>query len=144
MKKILLMEDHAPQAMELVQQLETIGYEAVWARNADEAMGHLGNTEFDAVVADIFVREGITLKANGGVTLIGKIRAAAVKINVGKSIRQLPVVAISGGFEPKGKKNFLSDTALGVGADAFLPKPIDIEELHDLIEDMTSAPGLKT
>lgn len=138
MKKILLMEDHPPQAMELVQQLETIGYEATWARNATEALVQLGKAEFDAVVADVLVHEGATLTANGGVTLIGKIRAAAFKIEVGKTIRQLPIIAISGAFDPMGYKNFLSDTALGVGADAALPKPVDIEKLHDLIEEMTS------
>lgn len=143
MKKILLMEDHPPQAMELVQQLETKGYKAVWSRNADEAMTQLGKAQFDAVVADIFVREGITLKANGGVTLIGKIRTSAFKIKTGSKIRQLPIIAISGGFEPQGKDNFLSDTALGVGADAILPKPVDMDRLHQLIEKLTSATGPK-
>lgn len=138
MKKILLMEDHPPQAMELVQQLETFNYEAVWARNAAEAITHLGKAEFDAVVADIFVREGITLKANGGVTLIGKIRTGAYNIKVGKAIRQLPIIAISGGFDSSGKDTFLSDTVIGVGADAALPKPIDMNRLRDLIENLTS------
>ncbi len=143
MKKILLMEDHAPQAMELIQQLETYDYEAVWARNATEAMGQLGKMDFDAVVADIFVREGMTLTANGGVTLIGKIRTAAYKIKVGKGVRQLPIIAISAGFDPGGADNFLTDTVFGVGGDAALPKPVDMEKLRTLIEEMTSAPGME-
>lgn len=143
MKKILLMEDHAPQAMELVQQIEMLNYQATWARNAAEAMAHLGETDFDAVVADIFVREGITLKANGGVTLIGKIRTAAIKIKVGKAIRQLPIIAISGAFDADGNDNFLSDTVLGIGADAALAKPVDMKRLHDLIEDMTGGSDRK-
>lgn len=138
------MEDHAPQTMELVQQLETVGYEAIWARDADEAMGQLYKAEFDAVVADILVREGITLKANGGVTLIGKIRTAAIKIKVGKAIRQLTIIAISGAFDEDGKGNFLSDTALGVGADAALCKPVDMKKLHELIEEMTTGSVKKT
>lgn len=143
MKKILLMEDHAPQAMELIQQLEMHDYEAVWARNATEAMGQLAKMNFDAVVADIFVREGVTLKANGGVTLIGKIRAAAYKINVGKGVRQLPIIAISAGFDLGGSGNFLTDTVFGVGADAALPKPIDMEKLCGLIEKMTGDEGVE-
>lgn len=138
------MEDHAPQAMGLVQQLETIGYEAIWARDADEAMGQLYKAEFDAVVADILVREGITLKTNGVVTLIGKIRTAAIKIKVGKAIRQLPIIAIPGAFDEDGKGNFLSKTALGVGADAALCKPVDMEKLHELIEEMTTGSVKKT
>lgn len=142
MKKILLMEDHAPQAMELVQQLETLGYEAVWARDATEAMEQLGKADFDAVVADIFVREGAALKADGGVTLIGKIRKAALKIKVGGGYRKMPIIAISGGFEISGKDNFLSDTVFGIGADAALPKPVDMEKLRSLVESLTGEGGL--
>jgi len=138
MKKILLMEDHAPQAMELIQQLELFNYQVIWSRNAAEAMEQLEQADFDAVVADVFVREGVVLKANGGVTLIGKIRTAAFKIKIGKGVRRLPVIAISGGFDPGGADNFLSDTVFGIGADAALPKPIDLEELRSLIEEMTS------
>ena len=141
MKKILLMEDHAPQAMELVQQLEALNYEAVWARDATEALEHLGKSDFDAVVADIFVREGDALKADGGVTLIGKIRKAALKIKVGKGYRKMPVIAISGGFDVSGRENFLSDTVFGIGADAALPKPVDMEKLSSLVETMTGESG---
>lgn len=143
MKKILLMEDHAPQAMELIQQLELFNYDVIWSRNAAEAMEQLDKADFDAVVADVFVREGVTLRANGGVTLIGKIRTAAFKIKLGKGGRRLPIIAISGGFDPEGAENFLSDTVFGVGADAALPKPVDLDRLRTLIEEMTGDKGPK-
>jgi len=63
---------------------------------------------------------------------------SAFKIKIGKGVRRLPVIAISGGFDPGGADNFLSDTVFGIGADAALPKPIDLEELRSLIEEMTS------
>lgn len=141
MTKILLMEDHAPQAMELIQQLELFDFQVVWSRNAAEAMEQLEKAEFDVVVADVFVREGVTLKANGGVTLIGRIRTAAMKIKIGKEDRRLPIIAISGGFDTGGGGNFLSDTVFGIGADAALPKPVDLKKLRHLIEEMTSVKG---
>ena len=73
MKKVLLMEDYPAHAMDLIQQVETMGYEATWARNAAEALEMLGKEDFDVVIADILVREGYALSANGGVTLIGKV-----------------------------------------------------------------------
>lgn len=140
MKKILLMEDLPAHAMDLIQQLEAIGYDVTWARDAAEALGHLGKATFDVVVADILVREGPNLTANGGVTLIGKIRASAMRIDVGARQRRMPIIAISGSFRERGKTTFLEDTAIGVGADAALPKPVDMTRLHMLIEELTQAP----
>ena len=137
MKKILLMEDLPAHALDLIQQLEAMGYDVTWARDAAEALDHIDKAKFDVVVADILVREGPNLTANGGVTLIGKIRASAIRINVGKTQRPMPIIAISGKFRERGKPNFLEETAIGVGADAALPKPVDMERLHRLIEEMT-------
>lgn len=138
MKKILLMEDHPAHAMDLIQQMETLGYEAAWARNAAEALEMLGKDEFDIVIADILVREGYALAANGGVTLIGKVRGAAMKATVGNVTRRLPIIAISGAFDADGQPNFLSKTALGLGADAALPKPVDMEKLGGLVASLTT------
>ncbi len=137
MKRILLMEDLPAHAMELVHKMEAMKYEVTWARDAAEALDHLDKSNFDAVVADILVRDGPNLTANGGVTLIGRIRAAAIRINAGKALRPIPIVAISARFREDGKSNYLEDTAIGIGADAVLPKPVDMARLRALIEELT-------
>lgn len=137
MKKILLMEDLPAHALELIKQLEATMYHVTWARNATEALDHLEKAQFDVVIADILVRDGPNLAAKGGVTLIGKIRAAAISIRVGKAIKPIPVIAISAKFHEGGEPNYLENTALGVGADAALPKPVDMKRLRALIEELT-------
>ena len=137
MKRILLMEDLPAHAMDLVHKLEAMKYAVTWARDAAEALDHLEKSKFDAVVADILVRDGPNLTANGGVTLIGRIRAAAIRISTGKSLRPIPIIAISARFREDGRPNYLENTAIGIGADATLPKPVDMDRLRSLIEDLT-------
>ena len=137
MKRILLMEDLPAHAMELVRKMEAMKYDVTWARDAAEALDHLDKSTFDAVVADILVRDGPNLTANGGVTLIGRIRSTAIRISVGDVLKPIPIIAISARFREGGKPNYLENTAMGIGADAALPKPVDMDRLRTLIEELT-------
>lgn len=102
--RILLAEDDPAQREVLQELLELEGYQVNVSSNASELIEALGNPP-DAVLLDVV-----------GVTS-GEVRSA-----LARTLPRPAVLVVSG--QPK-----LGEVARWLGADAFVPKPFDLEEL---------------
>jgi DNA-binding response OmpR family regulator len=107
--RVLLVEDHKPLVRALRQGLEEEGYAVDVAFDGEEADYKAKTVEYDAVVLDIM------LPKVDGLTLLQRWRKAGVKTHV------LMLTA----------RDTLDDkvTGLDAGADDYLTKPFELEEL---------------
>ena len=109
MIKVLVVDDDKNIRKLIGEYLERAGYEAVLARNGQEALDFIDQFHFDMVVADIM------MPYLDGYELVADIRS----INP-----HIPIIMITAkdAFEDK-------RTAFSHGADDFLTKPIDLDEM---------------
>src|SRR5262245_16266327 len=107
--RLLLVEDHLPLARAVQQGLEEEGYAVDVARDGGEANFKVRTTEYDVVVLDLM------LPKIDGLTLLQNWRRDGVKTHV------LVLTA----------KDALNDKIRGLdlGADDYLTKPFELEEL---------------
>lgn len=124
MKKILLLEDDIEFAEQLIEMLNEDGYAVTLFTAATPALKHLEDNDFDAVIADIFIRKGDELISDGGVHLIAQMKQFHRSA--------VPIIAISGTFLGR-QSTRMRDTAKVVGADAVLAKPFAHAELAALL-----------
>ena len=122
---VLIVEDDVAVRSTLAAILGDEGWQILIAPNGFDALATLDNHDPDVVVLDWMtpVLDGHSFLA----TLRGERR------------RSLPVLVISAG-------RVTADTARASGADAYLDKPFDIDELvsvvHDLVDRNKSGRGL--
>jgi len=116
LKKILVAEDELTSSLLLKRLLTKIGYSVVVAHNGTDAYKHLKKTHFDAVLTDWMMPE------MDGIELIRRIRTETDPV---------PLIIMITALVSESAKNY----ALESGADDFIAKPIDIEELKTRIED---------
>lgn len=113
----LVIDDNRLIANSLVQMLTSLGYDAGAAYGALPAMQTLLATPPDLVLLDIH------LQAVNGVEVCRYIRRT-------DPLTRIPVVAISSDTQPE-----LVAAMRAAGANAFLPKPIQLEALQRAIQD---------
>ena len=112
--KILVAEDEALIRLDLVEMLREAGYEVIAeAGNGQEAIDLVKTEPPDIMLLDV-IMPGID-----GFQVLEKVRAFS----------QMPVIVFSARSEN-------SQNALSLGANAFLPKPFDIEEMVKRIESL--------
>lgn len=113
-KKLLLVDDDARNLFALTRVLRVKGFGVEVAANSHEALERLSHTHFDAVLTDIMMPE------MDGYALMRQIRALGYA--------DLPIVAITA-------KAMQGDDVLCLqaGATAYLPKPVDMNKLLDLL-----------
>ncbi|GAB1371086.1 chemotaxis response regulator protein-glutamate methylesterase [Candidatus Kapaibacterium sp.] len=116
MKKILIVEDELVGALLLKRVLMKGGYEVVLANNGSEAIEHLRKEKFDAVLTDWMMPH------TDGIELIKHIR---------KKIRPIPFLVLITALASDTAKQY----ALESGADDFLAKPVDIDDLLSRLRD---------
>ena len=115
--RILLVDDSKRVLNTLGQLLRQLGCRVVTANTGKLALQLLEAREFDLALVDV-VMPGV-----GGLEVLARARELHP---------DLPVVMITGfGAEE------LEDEASRLGAADFLEKPVDAEELRDVIEDLT-------
>ncbi|UYO00949.1 MAG: response regulator [Devosia sp.] len=114
--RILVVEDQALLLLDLVDQLNELGFDAVPASSARSA-AHLLNARFDALVTDIELGDG-----PNGLTL--------ARLAHGRN-PAMPIVVVSGGVTPRARD-------LPHGA-RFVPKPYRIEHILSALEQQTVA-----
>jgi two-component system, OmpR family, response regulator len=113
---ILVVDDDDDSLDLLDTLLTTCGVTALLARSAIEAFAHIDTTPtLDAIVTDL------AMPHMDGVELVRKVRAHGTRHSV-------PVVALTGFYEkyPNAKE-----------FDAYLRKPIDVEDLGRAIQSVT-------
>lgn len=129
MAHILLMEDDFFLSQEYKADLEQLGHQVTLTSNATEALDLCHVIVFDIAIVDIFVKNNGHYTPDGGLLLIGKLRSP---MNQSLFRPSQPIIAISGIREGDLAASILK-TALQVGANISLPKPIYVPELNELV-----------
>ena len=115
-KKVLVADDDRVTVQLLTTHLRKAGYEVVQAFDAMQAFMFAQRESPSAVVVDV------NMPGGSGLNVLSRLKASAKH-------GQVPVIAMSVSTDPK-----LPDEALRLGADAFLRKPVNNDELATLIE----------
>lgn len=120
MSTVLVVEDNKTEKAIITSCLQTNGVSVLTAQSAEEAFEQLKNHQFDAVILDI------VLPDRSGFEICRELKAEA-------QTSKIPVVMCS-------TKNGEMDKFWGMkqGADAYLSKPIDQEELVRTIKQFLS------
>jgi two-component system chemotaxis response regulator CheY len=118
-RHVLVVDDTSSTRALLRDMLVSLGFEHVTlARNANDAMGKLSTENFDLVISDQ-VMEGMS-----GTELLEALRSSAqysgVPFIMVSAVRDAPVI----------------DSALNLGVDDYIAKPISIGLLQRKIEDV--------
>jgi CheY-like chemotaxis protein len=113
--RVMLVEDDDDIRQDLSDFLRDHGYDVLAASNGQEALGLLNKTRLPQVILlDLWmpVMDGIEFRSQ-------QLRH--------KKLSSIPIIVISAGSD--GKKR-----AALLGADAFIPKPLDLDALVNTIE----------
>lgn len=121
MTTILLAEDSPTTATQLRVVLERRGYEVIWVRDGEQASESLRRQPPDLVILDLMMP-----KVNG-FAVCRQIRASA-------TLKDLPVIMVTA-------MSRKSDRFWGLkqGANEYLTKPIDADDLVAKVERYVSA-----
>ncbi len=114
-QKILIADDSRVQVHALSTCLADRGFEIIVAMDALQAWTTALRSAPDAIVLDI------NMPAGSGAEVLKRLKHSA-------KTQHIPVVVISGNDEPDLKKEVTS-----LGASAFLPKPVDTNQLCDIL-----------
>ncbi len=120
--RILLAEDNRPNQDLMRLLLSDLGHEVVAVDNGFEAVAATMQDPYDLVVMDIMMP---------GLDGFG----AAAQIRSSESpVKEIPIIACSAHVADEARKRYLA-----AGMNAFLPKPIDREELRKVIGTVMKA-----
>lgn len=122
---ILILEDDPGFGPLLCSYLEGEGYTVSLHTNATSALAYLEDNHVDLVITDLLIRQDATYVQDGGIKLISTL----------KQLRKYPapVIAISGSFSTDQYEAI--STAMTVGADKTLAKPINPSQLLTMIQE---------
>ncbi len=115
-KRILIVDDEAPIRQLLTDYLGELGYETVEACNGLDALHQLKMADPGLIILDLVMPE------QEGIETIRQIRMTH---------KNLKIIAVSGAFAGQ----FLRTAEL-LGANAVLPKPLNLKELKRLVEEL--------
>ena len=116
--RVLVVDDYAPNLDGLRRLLERQGYQVTTASNGHDALDIVAREHPDLVLTDVVMPE------ISGVDVCAAIKGSAVTCLT-------PVVLISASHERDTRL-----TGLGAGADDFLNKPVDPEELYTRVRSL--------
>ncbi len=116
MYKLLIVEDELTNSILLKRILSKANYSVVVANNGQEAMDHLGREKFDAVLTDWM------MPRMDGIELIRQMR---------EKMEHLPYIIMITALVSEGARSY----ALESGADDYIAKPIDVQELLTRLQD---------
>jgi PAS domain S-box-containing protein len=114
--KILAVDDRWENRAVLVNLLTPIGFQVVEVDNAKEALKQLNSCQFDAVITDLVMPE------MNGFDLISRLRSQP-------QFKDLVIIVSSASVFEADQQN-----SLDIGANAFLPKPLQADELFTLLQ----------
>lgn len=116
MEKILVVEDELTNAILLKRILAKAGYNVVVAHNGLDALKHVDREKFDAVLTDWMMPQ------IDGIELIRRLR---------DNVKPLPFIIMITALVSEGARTY----ALESGADDYIAKPIDVDELLTRLKD---------
>ena len=135
--RFLVLEDYFPLRQEIIALIEDMGHEAHGAMNATEATVILKSSQFDAMIADIFVTKDEKLTPDGGLLMITRVRRSPNNLMINSDA---PILVITAGVEIPGGASPIQ-LVLNMGADKALRKPLDQVELQDWINSVAPKVG---
>ncbi len=121
--RVLVVEDSKDILLLMKLELEDMGYEVLTARDAAIALETAANAHPDIVVSDL------RMPGMDGYELIRRIRSSP-------GISSIPAIVMTG-FGTRDD----SHEALEAGYNAYLVKPVDPQELSDLIQSLAGNQG---
>ena len=124
MQRILIVEDSATMRSLLVSSLEEldVAVKVTEATSGFEALRHLPREDYDLVVTDI------NMPDINGLELVSFVKKNA-------KYASIPLVIVS----TEGSERDLNK-GLGLGADAYLVKPFEPDELRQVVMDLLARP----
>ena len=114
-RKILVVDDRWENRSVLVNLLKPLGFEVKEAENGITGLEALSDFQPDLVITDLLMPQ------MDGLTFIQKIRQDA--------LNSVPILVSSASVTPKDQHK-----SLAIGGNAFLPKPIDSEDLFKYLQ----------
>lgn len=117
-KKILVIDDEAELAELVAEQLTDFGFETLFCDSVKKARAHMSDKSFDAIVTDI------QMPYETGVDFAESVR---------NSNNLIPIIFVSG------FTNHVRDRIVGIQKSFILDKPIDMDNLIDLVARVTSS-----
>jgi CheY-like chemotaxis protein len=117
---ILIADDHEEMRHLVVELLEAQGYEVRQAVDTQGVMDEVARAKPDLLILDVHMPGG------GGVEALRSIRGNA-------ELAEIPVLLLSGSVE------LSTNWPAEVGADAHLPKPFPIDDLHSTVRSLLAS-----
>jgi len=136
---ILVMDDEIEFALDVQSVLEEAGYDVHWAGSASAALQILKSEQIDLIITDVFVYNRGQPTADGGITLISKLRTSELT-EAAPEVTGVPIIAVSGARDIAGRSAVLKYCAK-IGADYTLTKPLMHRELLETVNTALAAPG---
>ncbi len=109
---ILLADDDRVQTLMLTARLRAEGFKVVVAYDGNETFTAAIRNQPDAIVLDLQMPGGT------GHVVLKRLKASS-------KTSQIPVIVVSGSEDPN-----VIPAVKGLGADEYLPKPVNFEQLH--------------
>jgi CheY-like chemotaxis protein len=113
---ILIADDHEEMRRLIVELLQAEGYAIRQAEDTDDVLQQLRGGRPDLLILDV------NMPGDGGIAALRQIRADP-------ALEGLPVLLLTGSVELAAEKP-------AAGADAQLPKPFPIEDLHSTVRGL--------
>jgi CheY-like chemotaxis protein len=120
--KVLVAEDNTINQRLVIGMLTTLGHTGVVVGDGEKAIKCLSKLKFDAVLMDVM------MPLMDGLQALAEIRAQEQQ-----SGKHLPVIMATAHNEPGDKARFQQ-----AGADGYVAKPIDIDQLNAELERVTA------
>ncbi len=117
---ILVAEDNLINQKLILNVLNRLGVEVSFANNGQEALEHCVENKYDMIFMDI------QMPVMGGMEATGNILSYERSHNK----RHTPIVALTANAVAGDREKYL-----GAGMDAYLSKPLDLEELNALLQE---------
>ena len=118
---ILLADDDRVQTLMLSTRLKAKGFKVIVAYDAIQAWMAAIRTPPDVIILDIQMPGGT------GIAVLNQLKASP-------KTSQIPVIVLSGSIDPE-----MVSRVKGLGADEFLPKPVDLDRLYHSLSSLLGA-----
>ncbi len=117
---ILVAEDNLINQKLIINVLNRLGVEVSITKDGQEALDHRKQNEYDMIFMDI------QMPVMGGMEATGSILSYERKHNK----THIPIIALTANAVSGDREKYI-----GAGMDGYLSKPIELDELHQLLQD---------
>ncbi|MDA8103964.1 MAG: response regulator [Nitrospiraceae bacterium] len=124
-KKVIIADDHASSVMYLAVLMRRMGFQVVPAKNGVEVLKLMKMSPPDLVMLDY------TMPVMDGLTTLRHIKSD-------RQLKDIPVIMVTAHSHRSGVDDFMK-----TGAAGYITKPINIKQLHSLLQDCVSYSGGK-